>query len=84
MSGERLVIIITSLADDRIGSWSDLWPDAFGEAIMFAPSLFADAPRTPAKMGGVSAVLGCVQADVLIRPVTGLRSPSGTPTGVMR
>ena len=51
---------------------------------MFAPSLFADAPRTPAKMGGVSAVLGYVQAEVLMSPVTGLPSPSGTLTGVKR
>ena len=78
------MIIITSLADDRLGRRrSDLWPVAFGaDAVMFAPSLFADAPRTPAKMGGVSAVLSCVQADVPISPVTGLPSPSGTSTGV--
>jgi hypothetical protein len=80
------VIIITSLADDRVGRRrSDLWPDAFGaDAIMFAPSWFADAPRTPAKMGGVSAVLGCVQADVPMSTVSGLPSPGGTPTGVTR
>jgi hypothetical protein len=77
------VIIITSLADDPVGSWSDLWPVAFGaDAIMFAASLFADAPRTPAKMGGMSAVLGCAQAEVLVSPVAGLPSPSGAPTGV--
>ena len=79
------MIIITSLADDRVGSWSDLWPVAFGaDAIMFAPSLFADVPRTPAKMGGMSAVLGCLQADVLMSAVSGLPSPSGTPAGVKR
>ena len=77
------MIIITSLADDPVGSWSDLWPVAFGaDAIMFAASLFADAPRTPAKMGGMSAVLGSVQAGVPISPVTGLPAPIGTPTGV--
>ena len=79
------MIIITSLADDRVGSWSDLWPVAFGaDAIMFAPSLFADVPRTPAKMGGMSAVLGCVHAEVLMRLVTELSAPSGAPTGVKR
>jgi len=78
------VIIITSLADGRIGSWRERsLPIAFGaDAIIFAPSLFADAPRTPAKMGGVSAVLGCVQAVVPMSPVTGVPSPSGPPTGV--
>jgi hypothetical protein len=79
------VIIITRLADDRVGSWSDLWPVAFGaDAIMFAAALFADAPRTPAKMGVMSAVVGCVQENVPMSPVTGVRSPSGTPTGVKR
>jgi len=78
------VIIITSLADGRAGSWRERsWSVAFGaDAIMFAPFLFADAPRTPAKMGGVSAVLGCAQAEVLVSPVAGLPSPSGTLRGV--
>ena len=80
------MIIITSLADGRVGSWRERsLPIAFGaDAIMFAPSLFADAPRTPAKMGGMSAVLGCVHAEVLMNAVTGLASPSGALTGVKR